>query len=303
MTRRSQPLTVTPVTRPDGAEAPGSAAPAVGVRARSGTTASMDPVEGPPVARGLSIRDVSVQFGGLTAVRSMGLDAPAGQITGLIGPNGAGKSTTFGVCTGLVTPVSGTVHLDGVDVGSMNPSARGQQGLARTFQKVALYDSLTVEANVRAGLEASLAGRSLLGKIWEPRSERVAIAAAGERELARCGLLDVAEQQAGDLSTGQRRLVELARALAGPATVLLLDEPSSGLDEGETVRFGEILLEVVAERDLAILLVEHDMNLVSAICDRLYVLDYGALVCHGTVADVMASAAVRTAYLGSVDDA
>ncbi|MGH9138187.1 MAG: ABC transporter ATP-binding protein [Acidimicrobiales bacterium] len=253
------------------------------------------------LATALQVRNVSVRFGGLVAVNDVSLAAPINRITGLIGPNGAGKSTIFNACTGLVTPSAGRIHIFDHDVTSLPPARRARLGLARTFQRMQLYDSLTVRENVRMGLEAAFAGRSLLSKVWESRSEREAIAEAADVELERCGLTALAARPAGALSTGQRRLVELARALVSPARLLLLDEPSSGLDKSETERFGKILAGVAAQREVAILLVEHDMDLVASSCEWVYVLEFGTLIFEGSVADVLTSDAVRQAYLGEGD--
>jgi ABC-type branched-subunit amino acid transport system ATPase component len=245
----------------------------------------------------LVLEDVTVKFGNVVAVDSLSLRAEEGQITGLIGPNGAGKTTTFNVCSGLLQPVSGRVLLFGEDISRLRPAARAQRGLGRTFQRMELFDSMTVEENVGLGLESGLASQSwlrcLLGTPAEV--ERVRVAVAESIEL--CGIAPVADRRAGELSTGERRLVELARAVAGGFTMLLLDEPSSGLDRDETERFGQILRDVVAH-GRTILLVEHDMELVLSVCAYLQVLDFGCHIFEGTPAKVAASPVVRAAYLG-----
>jgi ABC-type branched-subunit amino acid transport system ATPase component len=248
---------------------------------------------------GLSVRDVVVRFGGLVAVDGMSLDAPPGRITGLIGPNGAGKTTTFNACSGLVRPASGSIHLDGDDITSLSPAKRARRGIGRTFQKLELFDRMTVVENVRMGCEATLTSRRPLGQLWATRKEAEEIDAAARHAMALCDVGHLADRPAGALSTGQRRLVELAATLAGPYTVLLLDEPSSGLDPSETEQFGEILKHVVADRGCALLLVEHDMALVSEICDYLYVLDFGKPLIDGPARDVLSSDVVAAAYLGS----
>ncbi|OHV48458.1 branched-chain amino acid ABC transporter permease/ATP-binding protein [Pseudofrankia sp. BMG5.36] len=254
--------------------------------------------DGAPRA-GLEVAGLGVRFGGLVAVDGLSFAAPLGRITGLIGPNGAGKTTTFDACSGLNRRVSGRIGLHGQDITGLGPAARGRAGLGRTFQRMQLGDSLTVADNVALGREASLAG----GHVWAqlaatPRQRRESRAAAlGALDL--CGIADLAGQQAGALSTGQRRLVELARGLAGPFDVLLLDEPSSGLDRAETAALDEVLRRVVAERGCGILLVEHDMSLVLTICEYVYVLDFGRLLFEGEPAVVAASPLVQAAYLGS----
>jgi ABC-type branched-subunit amino acid transport system ATPase component len=252
---------------------------------------------------GLRVRDVVVRFGGLLAVDAVSLAVDEGQAVGLIGPNGAGKTTTFNACSGLLRPTSGAVELFGHDVTGLNPAARARLGLGRTFQRMELYERLTVRENVAMGLEAKLAGGRLLGSIIATAAERRAVAEATDQALERCGITYLARRRAGVLPSGQRRLVELARALAGDFRLLLLDEPSSGLDPGETASFGEVLRSVVHEDGRGILLVEHDMSLVRAVCDHTYVLDFGHLIEEGPTAEVLASPLVRAAYLGEEDAA
>ena len=246
---------------------------------------------------GLSLVDVTVRFGGHTAVNGLTLDAPCGVITGLIGPNGAGKTTTFNVCSGLLRPSAGRVRLFGEDVSRLGPAARARRGLGRTFQRMELYDSMTVAENVMTGREAALAGANPLRHLSGSYRERTDTERCVGEALARCGLVDVADEPVAMLSTGQRRLVELARALATGARLLLLDEPSSGLDPSESAGFGQILRNVVAAGS-GILLIEHDMSLVMGVCDYIHVLDFGLAIFEGTPAEVHDSATVRAAYLG-----
>jgi ABC-type branched-subunit amino acid transport system ATPase component len=250
-------------------------------------------------AAGLDLAHVTVRYGGHVAVNDVSLAAPVGRITGLIGPNGAGKTTLFNVASGLVRPASGQLQLHGADMSALDPAARARHGLGRTFQKMELFDSLTVRENVSLGREAGQAGRRPWQHVAETTRDRQSRSAAAEQAMALAGIADLAGCPVAALSTGQRRLVELARCLAGEFDVLLLDEPSSGLDGGETERFGEILTRVVAERGIGILLVEHDMALVMTICDYVHVLDFGTMIFEGTTADVSASAEVRAAYLGA----
>jgi ABC-type branched-subunit amino acid transport system ATPase component len=240
-----------------------------------------------------------VSFGGLVAVDGISLCAPAGRTTGLIGPNGAGKTTTFNACSGLVRPDSGRVRIDGRDVTNLSVPARSRLGLGRTFQRMELFNSATVLENVRLGREAGQAGGNVVHQLFAPRREVDRARAAAAEALELCGLTNLADRRVAALSTGQRRLVELARTLAGAFTVLLLDEPSSGLDAEETHAFGQILRTVVEERGTAILLVEHDMSLVMGTCDYIHVLDFGTAIFEGTPDAVQASALVRQAYLGS----
>jgi ABC-type branched-subunit amino acid transport system ATPase component len=244
------------------------------------------------------IRDITVRFGGLLALDSMSLSAPLGRITGLIGPNGAGKTTAFNVCTGVVRPSAGEVLLFDEIINDLPASARAQRGLGRTFQRIELFDSLSVLENIALGHEAGLAGRRTLRQVVSGRGDRARVLSRAEAELQRCGLENIAYHRAGDVSTGQRRLVELARLLAGDFNVLLLDEPSSGLDGTETAHFAALLRRVASERNLSVLLVEHDMSLVMDVCAYLYVLDFGSLLFEGTPQDTATSNVVRTAYLG-----
>jgi ABC-type branched-subunit amino acid transport system ATPase component len=247
---------------------------------------------------GLELDRVTVRFGGVTAVDALTLDAPPGRITGLIGPNGAGKTSTFAACSGLTRVQSGRIRLFGHDVTSRSPQHRAQLGMARTFQRMELFDSLRVEENVALGREAVLAGSNPLKQLRSGRRERNAVAHATDEALRLCGLLDLRRRRVGDLSTGQRRLVELARSVATDCALLLLDEPTSGLDRTETNRLGDILRDLVDQRDVGILLVEHDMSLVMAICDYIYVLDFGRQIFAGTADEVADSIVVRAAYLG-----
>jgi ABC-type branched-subunit amino acid transport system ATPase component len=252
---------------------------------------------------GLSVHDLTVRFGGAVAVDCFSFDAPRGRITGLIGPNGAGKTSTFNACTGILTPSTGTVCLDGHDVTRLSPAARARRGLGRTFQQVELFDSLTVAENVAIGREGALAAANPLRHVVARRHDRSAVAAATASALEVCGIGALAGVRAGSLPTGHRRLVELGRALAGDFHVLLLDEPSAGLDEGESDAFAAILKRVVAERGTGILLVEHDMALVMDVCEHIYVIDFGKPLFSGTARDVASSHLVRDAYLGAeVDD-
>ena len=250
-------------------------------------------------ARGLVVDHLQIRFGGLVAVRDLSLTAPPGRITGLIGPNGAGKSTTFNACSGFVATASGRITFDGLDLTHAPPTRRAEVGIGRTFQRMQLFDHLPVRTNVALGRELGVAGRSPITHLWSRRSERAVIAAAADDALALCGIEHLADERAGALSAGQRRLVELARALAGDFSLLLLDEPSSGLDVHESEAFGELLERVVDTRGTGILIVEHDMSLIASICQWIYVLDFGQLIFDGPPDAVLASETVRAAYLGT----
>jgi branched-chain amino acid transport system ATP-binding protein len=250
---------------------------------------------------------VAVQFGGVSALSEVSLAVHPGTVTGLIGPNGAGKTTLFNVISGLQAPGRGTVHLFDTDVTTMKPHRRARLGLARTFQRLELFGSLTAGENVRVGLESTV-------RWWEWRRLRRVVPhrrgadGAGdapeslatvtcERLLEGVGLDGLGDRQAASMSTGLARMVELARALAIGPKLLLLDEPGSGLDEAESAGLGRLLAELAAG-GMAVLLVEHDMELVMRICDHIYVLDFGDIIASGTPDEVRNDPMVQAAYLG-----
>jgi ABC-type branched-subunit amino acid transport system ATPase component len=244
------------------------------------------------------VEDLSVAYGGNKAVANVSLAAPLARITGLIGPNGAGKTTTFNAISGLLRPNSGTVRLFGTEVTDRSPAVRARMGLGRTFQRMELVNAMSVRTNVALGAECRLVGSNPVTQVLSSLGQRRAIEATTTEALEFCGISALSARTVGTLSTGQRRLVELARVLAGEFRMLLLDEPSSGLDEKESHHFGGLLSQVVAERGVGILLVEHDMALVMAICDYINVLDFGRLIFGGTPNETQASELVRAAYLG-----
>ncbi len=252
--------------------------------------------------RVLATHGLTVQFGGTRAVDSFDLELRAGEIVGLIGPNGAGKTTTLNACAGTVRPAAGRVELLGSDVSTWSPAHRARFGLGRTFQRFALCDSLSVAENVGLAAEARQAG----GRPWKcflaPRGGRAAQGARVAGALEVCGISDLAGRRVGSLSTGQRRLVELARAACGQSPVLLLDEPSSGLDPAETDTFARIVRGIVADTGASVLVVEHDMTLVREICAYLYVLDFGVHLCDGPTEAVLRDDRVRQAYLGTIEE-
>jgi branched-chain amino acid transport system ATP-binding protein len=236
----------------------------------------------------LATEDVIVRFGGLRALSEASIDVDPGRVTGLIGPNGAGKTTLFNVITGLQDPDGGRVVLDGVNITRYSPFRRARMGISRTFQKLEAFTSLSARDNVLVAAEQR--------KAWDRSS--FSPAAVADELLERVGIVDVAHYMVGTLPTGTARLVELARALALNPRVLLLDEPSSGLNEQETAAMADLLLRLVAD-GLAVLLVEHDMSLVMGTCETIYVLEFGQMIAVGTPDEVQASKAVQAAYLGS----
>ena len=232
---------------------------------------------------------MSVRFGGLHAVRSATLTVAAGAITGLIGPNGAGKTTLFNVVTGLQHATNGDILFNGRNVTHLGVHKRARLGIARTFQKLEAFNSLSARDNVRVAAEMTSRAR---------RGGR-SIKAISDEALEQVGLTDLADVTVGTMPTPTARLVELARALATRPKILLLDEASSGLNDEETEVVGELLSRVVRDTGVAVLLVEHDMSFVMGLCSQLYVLDLGQVIASGSPAEVQADQRVQTAYLGT----
>jgi branched-chain amino acid transport system ATP-binding protein len=235
----------------------------------------------------LRVEHVTVTFGGLHALNDVDLDIDAGRVAGLIGPNGAGKTTLFNVVCGLQSPTGGRVILDGHDLSSMRAHKRARRGIARTFQRLEVFGSLTARDNVLVAAEIR-AG-------WS--RERSDPGAVTDEILERVGLRSVADNRVDSMPTGLARLVELGRALATRPRVLLLDEPSSGLDESESEVFGELLLDLAAD-GLAVLLVEHDVALVMRTCEHIDVLDFGQMIAGGPPDAIRRDPTVQAAYLG-----
>jgi branched-chain amino acid transport system ATP-binding protein len=253
----------------------------------------------------LEARGVSVRFGGLVALDGVDLAVPARTIVGLVGPNGAGKSTLFGVLSGLLRPSAGSVHMDGDDVTGSSPQARARRGLARTFQHPELFTSLTVREHLVLGYRM----RHARARIWTDLLTGRGFRPAPRAETARVDELvqalhlgDIQAQPAAGLPLGMSRLVEVGRALAVDPRVLLLDEPSSGLDVRETEELAAVLRRLVSEHGVSLLLVEHDVPLVLGLCDQVHVLDFGIKIAAGTPAEIRQDPAVRAAYLGEEID-
>ena len=241
----------------------------------------------------LQTRGINVQFGGHRAVQDLDLDVEAGVVTGLIGPNGAGKTTTFNVITGLQEPVSGRVVLDGADITAKKAHQRAQLGIARTFQRLEVFGSLSARDNILTAAE--------IRRSWS-KDHSIDPVAETERLIDRVGIRAVAHERVDAMPTGLARLVELGRALATRPTVLLLDEPASGLDDTESEGFASLLLEL-ADEGMAVLLVEHDVQLVMKVCTTVHVLDFGTILAVGTPAEIQENQQVLDAYLGTSTDA
>jgi branched-chain amino acid transport system ATP-binding protein len=248
-------------------------------------TPAPEPVEEDAV---LSVLNVAVRFGGVNALTDVTLTAREGQVTGLIGPNGAGKTTLFNVITGLQEPTQGRVLIGGTDVSKLPPHKRARLGVARTFQRLEVFGSLTAYENVLAAAEFH---RSWSDDQTPPRD-------VARDVIARVGLGGLANARVDALPTGLARLVELGRALATRPKLLLLDEVGSGLNHDETEALGELLVSLTRD-GISVLLVEHDMELVMSICDRIHVLDFGRIICTGTPAEVQKDPHVQAAYLGA----
>ena len=237
----------------------------------------------------LEVSDVTVNFGGNRAVDNVSLPVERGSLTGLIGPNGAGKTTLFNVISGLLSPSSGKVTMERRDITRRKPHQRARMGLARTFQRLELFTSLSVRENIQVAGE--------IRNRWDVGA-RVDAVSESERVIDLIGLGEVADAEVSEIPTGQARIVELGRALMTQPKVLLLDEPASGQTEDETVIFGELLKKLAAE-GITVFLVDHDMALVMSVCEIIHVLDFGNIIARGTPSEIQNNSAVLEAYLGS----
>jgi branched-chain amino acid transport system ATP-binding protein len=263
----------------------------------------------------LELHEATVRFGGHLAVDAVSLAVDPGTITGLIGPNGAGKTTMFNVITGLQSPTSGRVVFDGKDITGLRAHKRAQLGVARTFQRLEVFGSLTARENILVGAElrrrwgrkvsptpATMAMLSLMGLVppGSPPEAATSVSPAAEADalVDFVGVRSVADTRADELPTGLARLVELGRALATRPRLLLLDEPASGQDEGETEAFAG-LLQQLAGSGMGVLIVEHDVPLVMRLCSQVHVLDFGAILAVGRPEEIQSNQAVLDAYLGA----
>jgi branched-chain amino acid transport system ATP-binding protein len=253
-----------------------------------------------PVAAALSATDITIKFGGLTAVDNVSFTIPEGGVVSLIGPNGAGKTTFFNVLTGLYAPTSGVVRLGDREITAMPPHKIASWGMARTFQNIRLFNLMTAEENVMVAMHSHMHSgllSTVFGMPWQRKEEREA------REFARelldfVGIGRTADDYARNLSYGDQRRLEIARALALRPKVLLLDEPTAGMNPQESARFVEFVLRVRTERDVSVLLIEHDMSVVMRLSERITVLDQGVKIAEGGPEDIRTNQRVVEAYLG-----
>jgi branched-chain amino acid transport system ATP-binding protein len=249
----------------------------------------------------LETRDIVVRFGGLAALDKVSIEVPPASLVGLVGPNGAGKTTLFGVCSGLQKPTSGRVFLAGDDVTSATPQNRARRGLARTFQTPEMFLGLTIRQHFSLAYRVRQDRACLWKDMFNGRSFRKTPADETQRVDALLELLALTEL--GDvlvdvLPLGMTRLVEVGRALASNPAMVLLDEPMSGLDANEAARLADALRRTLEDEKISLLLVEHDVPMVLALCSRIFVLDFGRLIADGTPDQIRNDPTVRAAYLG-----
>jgi len=252
------------------------------------------------VTEGLVVENVRVAFGGLTALSDVSVASVPGQVAGIIGPNGAGKTTFFNVLTGLYQATEGTVYLNGQDVTPIKPHIRASLGMARTFQNIRLFGLMTAEENVMVAMHSHLRA-GVLSTIFrlpgQKREEREARETAREL-LNYVGIGKAEGELARNLSYGDQRRLEIARAMALKPKVLLLDEPTAGMNPQESAQFNDFVYRVRDERGMSVLLIEHDMSVIMKISERITVLDRGAMIAEGTPDDIRNNQTVIEAYLG-----
>ena len=247
----------------------------------------------------LEVKSLTQRFGGITALEDISFSVKKGDITGVIGPNGAGKTTLFNIVTGIYTQTSGSVILEGADISSLPAEKLASRGLVRTFQNIELFGNMTVLENVMLGLHtgSSCGLLACMFKMpWHLKEEKE-IRAKAQQWLEYCGIADLADQQASNLPFGKGRLLEIARAMAVKPRIMLMDEPAAGLNNRETSELAS-LIRRIRESGVTVVLVEHDMELVMEICDRIVVLNLGKKLAEGTPRDIQENRLVIDAYLG-----
>ena len=248
----------------------------------------------------LEAKHLGIDFGGLTAVDDFNLTVGRTEIAGLIGPNGAGKTTVFNLLTKVYQPTRGTILLDGKETHGMNTVQVNKAGIARTFQNIRLFTDLTVEENVKVGLHNNMKGNMISEILRLPgywKSEKLAHERAMEL-LSIFDMQDLKDHKAGSLPYGAQRRLEIVRALATNPCLLLLDEPAAGMNPSETAELMENIRKIRDTFHIAIMLIEHDMNLVMGICEGIAVLNYGKIIAKGTPQEIQANPQVIEAYLG-----
>jgi ABC-type branched-subunit amino acid transport system ATPase component/ABC-type branched-subunit amino acid transport system permease subunit len=277
--------------------------PSAAARALRPTARSVD--HGLPPTRPLAVEAVSVEFGGLRAIDAVSLQVEQGEVVGLIGSNGAGKSTLMAVVSGFVTPTQGSVHMFGADVTDLAPHRRATAGLGRVFQDARLFPSLTVHQTILTALEARERSELVPTALWLPPARRAEASKRSEAEdvIGLVGLGRYRDALIGELSTGTRRIVELACLIAQRSRLLLLDEPTAGVAQREAEAFGPLVVDIAKELDASILLIEHDLPMVLGISDRVYCMSAGQVIAEGPPAEVAADPGVVAAYLGTDDRA
>ncbi len=248
----------------------------------------------------LEVKKLGISFGGLRAVDDFSLTIEKGQLYGLIGPNGAGKTTIFNLLTGVYKPTDGTIHLDGQNITGRSNIEINKAGIARTFQNIRLFSNLSVLDNVKAGLSNHYAYSTAAGVFRLPKYFRQE-KAMNERAMKLLKPFELdgdADVLASNLPYGKQRKLEIARALATEPKLLLLDEPAAGMNPKETAGLMNTILTVREEFGVTVLMIEHDMSIVSGMCERLSVLNFGQLLCEGPTAEVLSDPEVIKAYLG-----
>lgn len=247
----------------------------------------------------LSVKNVTIKFGGLTAVNNVSMEIRPNSITGLIGPNGAGKTTFFNIISGVYTPDDGTIELDGKNIGGLQPYRIMKEGMARTYQVINLFREMSALENVMVGMHSKLKS-GFFSSVFRTKSQRLEESEVRERAmkwLAFVDLEDRADDKSGSLSYGAQRRLEIARALASEPKIILLDEPAAGMNSSEKIELNALLKKIV-DKGIAILIIEHDMKLMMGVTDYIYVLNYGKKIAEGKPEEIQKNPEVIAAYLG-----